>query len=72
MSTSMRVRAIGRGLTYASLLLIALRLARYLLDTVTLWAGYLGGALLAAGVIIWFIGAVIIGYKEPAGKSFHP
>lgn len=69
MSTSMTVRAIGRGLTYMSILLIALRLAKYLLDSVTLWAGYVGGVLFVVGIVVWFVGAVMVGYKEPDRKS---
>ncbi len=69
MSTSTRVRAIGRGLAYIGLLLLALRLARYLVDTVALWAGYLGGVLFVVGVCVWFFGAVMVGYAEPEHKD---
>ena len=64
MNTSRRVYAIGRGLVYVGLLLLSLRLAKYLVDAVTLWAGYIGGVLLVAGVIVWFIGTVMVGYTE--------
>ncbi len=69
MSTSSRVRAIGRGLAFIGLFLLALRLAKYLVDAVTFWAGYLGGALFVAGLCVWFVGAVMVGYAEPEHKN---
>jgi len=64
MSTSIRVKAIGRGLVYISFLLIALRLAKYLVIGVTVLAGYVGGVLLVAGIFIWFVGNFMVGYTE--------
>ena len=64
MNTSTRVQAIGRGLAYISLLLLAVRFAKYLINEVTLWAGYVGGVLLVAGISIWFVGTVMVGYTE--------
>jgi hypothetical protein len=45
-------------------MLMALRLARYLVDAVTLWAGYVGGVLFVAGILVWFVGCVMVGYTE--------
>jgi hypothetical protein len=64
MSKSIRVRAIGRGLVILSLIVLPLRIARYLVNAVTDWAGYLGGVLFVAGIVIWFVGSVMVGYAE--------
>ena len=63
MTTAMRVRSIGRALVCISLVLLALPLLKYLVNGVTHLAGYAGRVLLAAGFAVWFIGAVMVGYK---------
>jgi hypothetical protein len=72
MSTSMRVRAIGRGLVIISLLLLPLRLAVYLANNILILAGYVGGVLFAAGILLWFVGAAMVGYTEQPGKNPQP
>ena len=72
MSTSMRVRAIGRGLVIVSLALLPLRLAVYLANKVLILAGYVSGVLFAAGILLWFIGAVMVGYTERHPKNPQP
>jgi hypothetical protein len=71
MITATRVQRIGRGLAYISLLLLALRLAHYLLNEVTLWAGYVGRTLLLVGFLIWFVGTVMAGYTERQHHNSH-
>ncbi|MGO8734392.1 MAG: hypothetical protein ACLQVM_16580 [Terriglobia bacterium] len=63
MSKSIRVRAIGRGLVILSLIVLPLRIARYLVNVVTDWAGYLGGVLFVVGVV-WIVGSIMVGYTE--------
>lgn len=72
MNTSRRVHAIGRGLIYIGLLLLALRLAKYLINEVTLWAGYIGGIFFVAGIFVWFIGTVMVGYTEQHRNISQP
>lgn len=72
MSTSMRVRAIGRGLVIVSLLLLPLRLAVYLANKVLILAGYVSGALFLVGIILWLVGAVMLGYTERHPKKLQP
>jgi len=72
MSTSMRVRAIGRGLVIVSLLLLPLRLAVYLANKVLILAGYVSGALFLVGIILWLVGAVMVGYTETHPKKLQP
>ena len=69
MSSSMRVRAIGRGLVIVSLLLLALRMAVYIAARILMLAGYVGGLLFIAGIVLWFIGSVMTGYTEHAQKG---
>jgi len=64
MSKSIRVRAIGRGLVILSLIVLPLRMARYLVNVVTDWAGYLGGVLFVVGVVVWIVGSIMVGYRE--------
>ena len=61
----MRVRAIGRGLVIVSLFLLPLRLAVYLANKILILAGYVGGVVFAAGILLWFVGAVMVGYTAP-------
>jgi len=69
MNTSMKVRAIGRGLVILSLLLLPLRLAVYLANRVLILAGYVSGGLFIAGLLLWFVGAVMVGYTERPEKN---
>lgn len=72
MSTPMKVRAIGRGLVILSLMLLPLRLAVYLASKVLILAGYLGSVFLIAGILLWFVGAVMVGYTEQPPKKPQP
>ena len=72
MSTSMRLGAIGRGLVIISLLLLPLRLAVYLANKVLILAGYVSGALFLVGIILWLVGAVMVGYTERHPKKLQP
>ena len=69
MSTAMIVRAIGRGLVIMSLVLLPLRLSMYLAARILVLAGHLGGVLFVAGIVLWFVGAVMAGYTERPSKS---
>jgi len=69
MSTSTRVRAIGRGLVIVSFLLLALRLAVYLASRVLTLAGYVGGLLFLAGIALWFIGSVMDGFTKQTSNN---
>ena len=72
MTTSMRVRAIGRGLVIVSLVLLPLRLAVYLANKILILAGYVGGVLFGVGILLWFLGAVMVGYSEQPPKNSPP
>jgi hypothetical protein len=72
MSTSMRIRAIGRGLVIVSLVLMALRVAVYVAGRLLILAGYLGGLLFIAGIVLWFGGSVMTGYSEHAPRNQQP
>ena len=69
MSNAMRVRAIGRGLVILSLVLLPLRLAVYLANKLLILAGYLGGTVFVVGILLWFVGAMMVGYEEPPRKN---
>ena len=47
-----------------SLILLALRLAVYVAGKLLILAGYVGGTLFLAGAVLWFVGAVMSGYKS--------
>ena len=64
----MKVRAIGRGLVILSLLMLPFRLAVYLANKVLILAGYVGGALFLTGIILWFVGAAMVGFTEKNSK----
>ena len=68
----MRVRAIGRGLVIMSLVLLPLRLAVYLANKVLILAGYVSGVLFVAGILLWFVGAVMVGHTEQPPKDPQP
>jgi len=72
MSTSMKVRAIGRGLVITSLVLLPLRLAVYLANQVLIWAGYIAGVVFAVGIVLWFVGAVMVGYTKQSPTNAQP
>jgi cell division protein FtsW (lipid II flippase) len=72
MTTPMRVRAIGRGLVIASLVLLPFRLAVYLANKILILAGYVFGVLFVAGILLWFVGAVMVGYTEQPPKNPQP
>jgi len=65
----MRVRAIGRSLVILALLLLPLRLAVYLANKVLILAGYVGGGLFLVGILLWFVGAVMVGYTARQGSN---
>jgi len=69
MSNGGRVRAVGKGLVIVSLLLLPLRLAVYLANRILILAGYVVGVLFVAGLVLWFIGAVMTGYTEQGPKN---
>ena len=55
-----------------SLVLVPLRLAVYLANKVLILAGYVGGALFVAGIVLWFVGAVMLGYTEQPPQNPQP
>ncbi len=55
-----------------SLLLLALRVAVFLASKILILAGYVGGVLLVAGILLWIIGAVMVGYAEQPTKGLQP
>jgi len=69
MSKAMKVRAIGRGLVILSLVLMPLRLAVYLANKLLILAGYLGGTVFVVGILLWFVGAVMVGYEVQPRKN---
>jgi hypothetical protein len=69
MSSSMRVRAMGRGLVIVSLVLLAFRVAVYLASRLLMLAGYVGGLLFVSGVALWFIGSVMTGYTDHSPRN---
>jgi len=72
MDSGTKVRAIGRGLVIVSLLLLPLRLAVYLANKVLVLAGYVSGLLFLAGILLWFAGAVMVGYTQSPSKPPQP
>jgi len=55
-----------------SLMLLPLRLAVYLANKALIVAGYAGSVLLMAGIVLWFVGAVAIGYADHPPKKPQP
>jgi hypothetical protein len=43
-----------------------------LINAVTLWAGYVGGVLLVAGIVVWLVGTVMVGYEEQNHNNLQP
>jgi hypothetical protein len=41
----------------------------YLAARILVLAGHLGGVLFVAGIVLWFVGAVMAGYTERPSKS---
>jgi hypothetical protein len=68
----MKVRAIGRGLVIMSLVLLPLRLAVYLANQVLILVGYVAGVALVVGIVLWFVGAVMVRYTKHSPDNPQP